>query len=225
MFPLARFSLYTKDNYLNKNLNISFQKDAWTLVFNENILTFKLAGSKTNKENIKVKGLEIIESKNKTMFALKLSHIKLNNMNLIETRIEQFTDNKCLELVKSWSKSEEVPYIIINRDDLTLNEEFKNIENNLKIFKYWSKIHITMVSEMNENVVLEKLDFLPKRIDYIFEVKKWQSRFIQLLKHNKIIKKIKKLGGRLLCKDTYIKLKRIDKKNFNKLIEKFKNIL
>ena len=97
------------------------------------------------------------------------------------TRIEQFTDKKFLELVKSWSKSEEVPYTIINRNDLTLHEEFKNIENNLKLFKYWSKIHITMVSEMNENVVLEKLDFLPKRIDYIFEVEKWQSRFMQLL--------------------------------------------
>ena len=169
---------------------------------------------------LEIHGWEIIESEYEGFFAIRIAKSLINNITLFDRNNHSQEEN---------TKLHKYAFIITDREHLSLVSDLNTIENDRIFLEYCSKVHI-FLNEGYQNVeVLEKLDQLPKNVDYIFELDLYSSdsNSLNLLNDSCFIKTINRLKGKIQCLGQAIKTKKLNTEEISRLgksiLEKIKN--
>ena len=194
--------------------------ELFSIIFFENIWNFTY---KNDKENIKIKARDIVISKNKEWIALKISWLYLQNINLIKNNHDSLANNEFQNEIKDLTKLKKSAYIIVENKKMSLEFNIKYINDAKGFIKYSSMAKIELEEEMKLEDVLEKIDRLPKNVEYIFEIPDAESKSLELLKENRFIKMMKRIKGKIRWEDVNIEIKKLNDKEIECLREKIEN--
>ena len=199
--------------------------EQFTIIFDENIWNFTYKNDKKNTKNIKITAWDIVISKNKKWIALKIDWLHLRNINLIKNNDDSLTNNDFQDEIKSLTKLEKSAYIILENKKMSLEFNLECINNVKEFIKYSSMAKVKLEEEMKLEDVLEKIDRLPKNVEYIFEMPYAESKSLELLKENWFIKMVKRIKGKIIWEWVYIEIKKLDDKELAYLRKKIKKNL
>ena len=185
----------------------SLTGELFSIIFDENIWNFTY---KNDKKNIKVTAQDIVISKNKEWIALKISRLYLRNINLIKNNHDSLTNNEFQNEIKSLTKLEKSAYIILENKKMSLEFNLKYINDAKWFIKYSSMAKIELEEEMKLEDVLEKIDRLPKNVEYIFEIPDAESESLELLREYWFIKMMKRIKGKIRWEGVDIEIKKLD---------------
>ena len=192
--------------------------ELFSIIFDENIWNFTY---KNDKKNIKITARDIVISKNKEWIALKISRLYLQNINLIKNNHDSLTNNDFQNEIKGITKLEKSAYIIVENKKMSLEFYLKYINDVKGFIKYSSMAKVKLEEEMKLEDVLEKIDRLPKNVEYIFEIPDAESKSLELLTENWFIKMMKRIKGKIRWEDVDIEIKKLDNKEIACLRKKF----
>ena len=193
--------------------------ELFSIIFDENIWNFTY---KNDKENIKIKARDIVISKNKEWIALKISWLDLQNINLIKNNHDSLINNEFQNEIKGLTKLEKSAYIILENKKMSLEFDLKYINDAKEFIKYSSMAKVKLEEEMKSEDVLEKIDRLPKNVEYIFEIPNTKNKSLKILKENWFIKMMKRIKGKIRWEGFDIELKKLNDKEIACLRKKIK---
>ena len=195
----------------------SLTGELFSIIFDENIWNFTY---KNDKKNIKITARDIVISKNKEWIALKISWLYLRNINLIKNNHDILANNDFQNEIKGLTKLEKSAYIILENKKMSLEFNLKYINDAKWFIKYSSKAKIELEEEMKLKYVLEKIDRLPKNVEYIFEIPNAKSKSLELLTENWFIKMMKRIKGKIRWEGVDIEIKKLEDKEIEFLRKK-----
>ena len=132
-----------------------------------------------------------------------------------ELKVSNYFYNKISNLAKSSKDA----YIFTNLSNLTLNIDLWNINEELKYFEFWTKTNIILSNILKIEDALEKIDLLPKNVQYTFEINHPNNGCLNFLMKDSFIEKVNEIRGRILCLRVEIEPKLINKEELSLLID------
>ena len=193
--------------------------ELFSIIFDENIWNFTY---KNDKKNIKITARDIVISKNKEWIALKISWLDLQNINLIKNNHDSLANNEFQNEIKGLTKLEKSAYIILENKKMSLEFDLEYINDAQEFIKYSSMAKVKLEEEMKSEDVLEKIDRLPKNVEYIFEIPNTKNKSLKILKENCFIKMMKRIKGKIRWEGFDIEIKKLDYKEIACLRKKIK---
>ena len=233
-FPYGNFNfIISKDNY-NNDIYCLFSGKLWTLVFNEDILTLKWSYLRKNNKQFRIRRWKMIESNCKSLVALNLSYIKLEDIQFAKNHsslaFDEFANSIKPLTISNWDV-----YMIIKKTELIINSSFRHFDSDLKYIKVLHQAYIKIDNDSyshffsyKDEEILEKIERLPKKIVYSLIIPNPQSKALNLMNNYRFIKMINKLKVRIQWGGIEIETKWIDKNGveaLRKKLEKDINII
>ena len=194
--------------------------ELFSIIFDENIWNFTY---RNDKKNIEIAAQDIVISKNKEWIALKISWLYLDNINLIKNNHDSLINNEFQNEIKSITKLEKSAYIIVENKKMSLEFYIEYINDVKGFIKYSSMAKVKLEEEMKLKDVLEKIDRLPKNVEYIFEIPDAESESLKLLTENWFIKMMKRIKGKIRWEGVDVEIKKLDDKELACLRKKIEN--
>ena len=155
-----------------------YKEHYFELWFSGSFLTLIIGGyffrfSNYNPKELKIIGWDVIMNENDSIFALEIS--KLHNIKSDKILVQKNNDypinNEFLTKIKNLSVSKNKVYALVEKSNLTLRFDLRNLNREYMYFENCSKIVIELNYTLKLEEVIKKINLLPKNTEYIFELK------------------------------------------------------